>query len=421
MAALMRCSPLLPSLLLALAPVLAQGDTEPPELPAGPRVVFEPAFAAQAAFDRPVFVAYEASDPTGAYVVLQPGHVFRILRDGSSADRRVFLDLSERVFLDHFEEGLLGFQFDPGYAQNGFVWVYWTERTEVREGLQGHGKQVKSNRQSVVSRFAVVAKDGERTVDPASELRVLEVFQPFGNHNGGTIVFGPDGMLYVALGDGGAANDPFGAGQSLATLLGKVLRIDVRRASREQPYVVPTDNPFVGQDGARPEIWCYGLRNPWRIAFDRANGDLWCGDVGQNRLEEVDILVKGGNYGWNFVEGSEVFAARRGGGEAPAGMLPPVAEYPHTDGLSITGGHVYRGTRIPELQGCYVYADFMTLRVWAVRADRAGGKHAVVQLERAPMQVASFAEEPDGELLLTCFLGKAGGVFRMVPAPPAPK
>lgn len=397
-----------------LLPALVAQD-EVPELPAGPTVVYEEAFPGQV-FDRPLYVAFTATDAAHAYVVTQPGKVFVVHRAGG-ADRRVFLDLSQRVFLDHFEEGLLGFQFDPAYADNGLVYVYWTEKIEAREEPMVNGKKQKSNRQSVISRFATTAADGGRVVDPASELRLMEIFQPFGNHNGGTLEFGPDGMLYVALGDGGAANDPFGNGQSKQTLLGKVLRIDVKGASKDKPYAVPADNPFVKEQGARGEIWCYGMRNPWRISFDRATGDLWCGDVGQNKIEEVDRLVKGGNYGWNPMEANEVFTLRKGR-EVPEGVIAPIASYQHSEGVSITGGYVYRGQRIPALQGWFVYGDYQMLKMWACKEDRAGGKHEVVTLARAPMMVSSFAQEPDGELLLTGFDGKKGKVWRMVPGAP---
>ncbi len=408
---------LLASFLLLSAVVVAQDDLpEPGRRAEGPPVEFAPAFPAQEPFDRPLFVAFTPTDADHAYVVTQPGHVFVVPRDGGKSDRRVFLDMTKRVLTDNWEEGLLGFQFDPAYAENGFVYVCWSERVPERAETMGNGKSAKSNRQSVVSRYSTKASDAGRVVDEASELRLLEVFQPFGNHNGGTIVFGPDGMLYIGLGDGGAANDPFANSQSKANLLGKVLRIDVRGATADEPYTVPADNPFVGEAGARGEIWCYGLRNPWRIAFDRATGDLWCADVGQNRIEEVDRLVRGGNYGWNVMEGTEEFRLRRDKGPIPAGLVAPIAEYSHREGLSITGGHVYRGDRIPGLRGWYVYGDFITLRMWAVREDREAGKHEVVTLERAPMQPSSFAEEPDGELLMTGFQGRRGGIFRLVPA-----
>ena len=409
----MRRLPLLVSLCFVFGTACAQ---DPDDLPEGPAIAYEPAFPAQAGFDRPLFVAFAPNDPDMAYVVTQPGQVFRIPRDGSKADRQTFLDLAGKVFTENMEEGLLGFQFDPDYAQNHFVYLCWSERIEPRKEVVANGKEHKSNRQSVIARYEVKTGDAGPVVDLQSELRLLEVFQPFANHNGGTIVFGPDKMLYIALGDGGAANDPFGAGQNKQVLLGKVLRIDVAGATKEKPYAIPKDNPFVAEEGARGEIWCFGLRNPWRIAFDRTTGDLWCGDVGQNRIEEVDRLVKGGNYGWNPMEASEEFQLRKEKTPAPKGVIAPIAEYPHAQGLSITGGHVYRGAKIPGLQGMFVYADWMSLRAWAVKEDRAGGKHQVVTLERVPMQPASFAEEPDGELLVMGFGGKNGKVFRMVPA-----
>ena len=414
----MRSPRYLLSFALLLAPACAQED-ELPALPAGPALAYVDAFPAQKGFDRPLFVAFTKADPQHAYVVTQPGQVFAVPRDGSKDTRRVFLDLGDKVFLDNWEEGLLGFAFDPAHTDNGFVWCCWSERIEQRAEPMGNGKPAKSNRQSVIARYATKAGDGGAVVDLASELRVLEVFQPFGNHNGGTIEFGPDGMLYIALGDGGAANDPFGNSQSKAMLLGKVLRIDVRAASKEKPYAIPADNPFVGEAGARGEIWCYGVRNPWRISFDRANGDLWCGDVGQNRIEEVDRLVKGGNYGWNPMEASQEFDLRRDKSPIPAGLIAPVAEYPHSEGLSITGGYVYRGQVIPALHGWFVYGDFLTLKMWACKEGKDGAAAAVVTLARAPQQIASFAEEPEGELLLTGFDGKKGRVWRLVPAPAA--
>lgn len=401
---------------LLLAVASAQDDAdEASSLPAGPAITYANAFPAQPGFDRPLFVAFTASDPAHAYVVTQPGQVFAVARDGKSAVRHTFFDLGDKVLTDNWEEGLLGFAFDPGYAENGLVFACWSEETENTKGTMGNGKEAKSNRRSVVARYATKLVEGRRVVDLQSELRVLEVFQPFGNHNGGTIVFGPDGMLYVGLGDGGAANDPFGNGQALSMLLGKVLRLDVRKASKEAPYTIPADNPFVGKDGVRGEIWCYGLRNPWRIAFDRKTGALWCGDVGQDRIEEVDLLVKGGNYGWNAFEAGEAFR-RRKDGPVPEGAIAPIAAYPHPDGLSITGGHVYRGTSIPGLDGWFVYGDFMTMKMWACKEGKDAASHQVVQLERAPQMVASFAEEPEGELLVCGFDGKKGVVWRIVRA-----
>ena len=383
-----------------------------PTGPAAPEVQFVPAFSAKAKFDRPLLVEFTATDPEVAYVVTQPGQILRVPRDPAKEEQAVFFDIVGKTWTDNWEEGLLGFAFDPDYATNGQVYVYWTEKIAKTEGVMAGGRKTRSERQSVISRFATKKNEqGAPIVDMASELRLMQIFQPFGNHNGGTIVFGPDKMLYVALGDGGAANDPFGNSQSKAVLLGKVLRIDVRGATADKPYAIPADNPFVQEEGARGEIWCWGVRNPWRITFDRRTGDLWCGDVGQNRIEEVCRLVKGGNYGWNLMEGTEVFKTRKQDLPIPADLVPPVAEYPHAEGLSVTGGYVYRGKAIPALDGWFVYADFSSCKVWACRESQ-GAAASVVALGRVAASPSSFAEEPDGELLVTCFDGK---VYRLVP------
>ena len=395
---------------LFIASASCQDEPEPAELK--PLVEALNAFPEQAKFDRPLLVQFTATDPGSAFVVTQPGQIFRVPRDPKAKERTLFADLVSRVYSgDFWEEGLLGFAFDPDYAQNGFVYVDHSEKTPLQEGEMGPGKKSRSTRRSVIARYGTKVQDFVRVLDPATELRIMVVFQPYPNHNGGTIVFGPDGMLYIAFGDGGAQRDPLNNGQDKGVLLGKVLRIDVRGASADKPYAIPPDNPFVKEAGARGEIWCYGLRNPWRIAFDRETGDLWCGDVGQDRIEEVDRLVKGGNYGWSIMEGSEVFKPNL---PRPPDLIPPVDEYPHADGLSVTGGHVYRGKAIPPLVGRYVYGDFTTMRLWSVKEDRQGGKHDVREIGRAPSQLSSFAEEPDGELLMTCFDGK---VYRLLPVP----
>ena len=377
------------------------------EVPSGPAVRYVDAFPGQEPFQQPLFVAYDAREPESAFVVCQPGYVYRVPRDGARSEREVFLDLSGHVLTKNWEEGLLGFQFDPAYADNDHVWTYWSEEIDEREEPQARGKR-KSNRASIIARYTVVERDGRRVVDVDSELRVLEVFQPFGNHNGGTILFGPDQMLYIALGDGGYKDDVHGNAESLQMLLGKVLRIDVRGATAEAPYVVPADNPFHGVDGARPEIWCYGLRNVWRMSFDRSTGELWAADVGQNRIEEVDLLVRGGFYGWNTFEAGEEFDARRSKLPTPPDAIAPVASYSHREGLSITGGYVYRGAAIPALQGWFVYSDFITKRAWA--CNKSGD---VVKLEGAPFPPSSYSETPDGELLMTCYIQKKGKVYRL--------
>ena len=401
---LFRPLPVVVSSWLCIAALTAQ-DAAPPAFSVEPIRVF----SAQDKFDKPLFVAFHAHHAGRAFVVEQTGKVWSVAHEAEEATRELFLDLSPRVLTEGWEEGLLGFQFDPAYETNGRLWCYFSERMDSTQGEVRPGRKTKSSRRSVIARYDTKTDEkGVRTVDVASEFVVMKVFQPFPNHNGGTILFGPDAMLYIALGDGGAANDPFKLGQDKSSLLGKVLRIDVRNATAEKPYEIPADNPFVGEAEARGEIWCYGLRNPWRIAFDRQTGDLWCGDVGQDRLEEVDLLVKGGNYGWNVMEGSEHF---RKNAEVPSDVIAPVAEYPHRDGVSVTGGHVYRGKALPEIQGAYVYGDFATFRIWAVTPASADKKALVREIGRAPAQLSSFAEEPDGELLITCFDGK---VYRLM-------
>jgi glucose/arabinose dehydrogenase len=387
-------------------------DAEPDEL--RPLAEAVNAFPSQAKFDHPLQVEFTSADPDFAYVVTQPGLIFRVPRRADASARTVFADLKSKVYYgDFWEEGLLGFAFDPDYLANGWVYVDHTEKTPMQEGMVSPTKKGKSTRRSVIARYATRIEDGVRVLDPTTELRILVQFQPYANHNGGTIVFGPDKMLYIAFGDGGAQRDPSDNGQDKTTLLGKVLRIDVRGATAERPYAIPADNPFVqpsGHDGgARGEIWCYGLRNPWRIAFDRGTGDLWCGDVGQDDIEEVDRLVKGGNYGWSLMEGTAVFKKTA---VPTTGLIPPIAEYKHPIGQSVTGGYVYRGKAIPALVGSYVYCDFVTSHLWCVREDREHGKHAVREIGRTPITPSSFAEEPDGELLLTCFDGR---IYRLMP------
>ncbi|MGK0153554.1 MAG: glucose/arabinose dehydrogenase [Neolewinella sp.] len=412
MTALFRHASLLTLATLVALPCHAQQDAD--VIKDGPAIAYEDAFPGQDSFKQPLFVAFHETDAESAYVVTQPGFIYRIPRDGQKSEREVFLDLSKQVFTENWEEGLLGFQFDPDYANNHFVWTYWSEKIEARTEPMGRGKR-KSNRQSIIARYTVKEAGGKRSVDLSTELRVLEVFQPFGNHNGGTILFGPDSMLYITFGDGGAANDPYGNSESLAMLLGKVLRIDVRNASADEPYKIPKDNPFVATEGARGEIWCYGLRNIWRMSFDRETNELWAGDVGQGRIEEVDRLVKGGFYGWNTYEAHEEFGKRRGKQPTPKDHILPIASYAHSEGVSITGGHVYRGKKIPGLQGYFVYADFITKRAWACREGKDGGQD-VVRLKSAAFPPSSYAEEPDGELLMTVFIGKKGKIFRLVPA-----
>jgi glucose/arabinose dehydrogenase len=328
-----------------------------------------------ATFERMLGFATIPGAADEAVVVTQGGEIWRVSLSDSFSPKE-FGDVSDRVidYRAENEGGLLGLAFSPDFRLDGRVYLYFTAGDP---------------RRSVLSRFQVVGD----VMDVESETVLLEVPQPFGNHNGGQITFGPDGYLYVALGDGGSAGDPEGNGQDLSTLLGSILRLDVSG----EDYAVPPDNPFVDTPGARPEIYAYGLRNPWRFSFDRASGDLWAGDVGQNRWEEVDRIAPGANYGWNVMEGFECFEPSDCD---TGGLESPRAVYGREDGCSVTGGYVYRGTSMPELNGWYVYGDYCSGKIWAV--DTADDS-APVLLADSGLPIASFGELPDGELLVLTF------------------
>lgn len=324
-----------------------------------------------------------AGDGSGRLFVIEQAGLVRVVVDGALLPEP-YLDIRERVGDERSEQGLLGLAFHPRYAQNGYFFVNYT-------GTQGD---------TVISRFQVSDSDPNRA-DPGSEMRLLNVPQPFANHNGGAVVFGPDGYLYLGLGDGGSAGDPMSNGQSLANLLGKILRIDVDGGA---PYAIPPGNPFL-DGGGQPEIWAYGLRNPWRISFDRATGDLYIGDVGQNQWEEINFQpagVPGGvNYGWSYFEGSHPYQ-----GNPPSGaqLIPPILEYSHDLGCSVTGGFVYRGSQLPAWQGIYFFADYCSGRVWGALQD-AGGSWQQEFLFAGLGRVSSFGEDASGELYLVDHTG----------------
>ena len=340
----------------------------------------------------PVHLTAPAGDPR-LFVVEKGGRVL-VIREGDVLDRP-FLDIQALVSRAS-EQGLLSIAFHPDYASNGRFFVSYTN-------LAGDTR---------IAEYRVSADPDVADPDPVGT--ILAVDQPFQNHNGGLIVFGPDGMLYVGLGDGGDAADPEENGQDLGTLLGKILRLDVDGAA---PYEVPPDNPFVGQGGARGEIWAYGLRNPWRFSFDRANGDLYVADVGQSDVEEVNAVASseagGENYGWDLMEGSRCFEPSQGCDQS--GLTLPVEEYGHEGGAcSVTGGHAYRGTALPDLQGVYFYGDFCA---GFVRSFRFSGGAATQPLDRPGLappegQLSSFGEDAAGELYV---LSAAGSVYKVVP------
>jgi glucose/arabinose dehydrogenase len=324
-----------------------------------------------------LLVTSAPGQPGRLYVVQQGGRI-RILERGRT--RGTFLNLSSRVTAGG-EQGLLGLAFHPGYARNGRFFVYYTDR---------------SGDQRVVEYRRASATRG----NPRSARRLLTMDDPYSNHNGGHLAFGPDGHLYIGTGDGGSGGDPHDNGQSPDSLLGKLLRIDVDARSGGRPYGIPDGNPFAG-GGGRPEIYAYGLRNPWRFSFDRQRGDLWIGDVGQGAFEEIDYrragTGAGANFGWNAFEGRLAF----GGGPLRGGAhVGPVAQYSHGKGCSVTGGHVYRGSKVPALRGRYAFADYCTGRLWTMRAgpNPGGLREETGRLGVSLGNVTSFGEGPAGEL-----------------------
>lgn len=322
------------------------------------------------------------------FIVEQPGAI-RIVRDGQLLEQP-FLDLRERVVDAANEQGLLGLAFHPDFDQNGAFFVNYTGQ----------------NGDTFVSRF-VVSGDPDRA-DPASERILLTVDQPFANHNGGGMVFGPDGYLYLSTGDGGSAGDPRGNAQDLSTLLGKLLRIDVDAGDF---YAVPADNPFIERQDARPEIWAYGLRNPWRFAFDAATGDLFIADVGQNAWEEVNFepadSAGGRNYGWDFREGAHPFEGDPGGRD----LVDPVAEYGREFGCSVTGGPVVRAPSLPAWRGVVLYGDFCSGIVWGL-LRAAEGRWLNERLYSTDLNITSFGVDAAGEVYL---LHRGGSVHRLIP------
>lgn len=354
------------------------------------------AFPALPRFEQPVDLQAPPNGSNRLFVVEQPGRIRAFDNDAGAAAAPVFLDLTGRVLFGG-EQGLLGLAFHPRYAENGYFYVNYTAGNP---------------RRTVIARYRADPADPARA-EVASEQVLLEVAQPFSNHNGGQLAFGPDGYLYAALGDGGSGGDPQGHGQNRATLLGAILRLDVDRAEGGRAYAIPPDNPFVGAlcgpAGCREEIYAYGLRNPWRMSFDPPTGVLWAGDVGQGSYEEIDRIERGANYGWNRMEGFHCFPI--GSSCDQAGLTLPVFEYDHSRGdRSITGGYVYRGPGVPELTGRYVYADFVSGRIWALRTDTAPVQNAL--LADTDLSIASFGTDAVGELYVLAFDGR---LYRLRP------
>lgn len=335
--------------------------------------------------DQPVHLTHAGDGSGRLFVVEQPGRI-RIVRGGTLLPAP-FLDIGPRV-LAGGEQGLLSVAFHPRYATTGRFFVNYTRRPDGA---------------SVIAEYRVSAGHPD-VADPASARELLVVPQPYSNHNGGLNLFGPDGFLYIGLGDGGSAGDPQNRAQNLGEVLGKLLRIDVDGGS---PYAIPRDNPFVGRAGARPEIYAYGLRNPWRFSFDRCDGRLFLADVGQGAREEVDLIRPGGNYGWRIMEGSLCFTPPSGCDRT--GLALPIAEYEtHTWGCAVTGGFVYRGTAFAALHGWYLFGDYCSGRIWGLRPE--GGGWAMTLLHQQAVRISSFGEDQAGELYL---VDHGGAVYRI--------
>jgi len=322
------------------------------------------------------------------FVVEQPGRI-RVVEQGQLLSE-AFLDIAGRVGSQGNEQGLLGLAFHPRFSQNGHFYVNYTD-------LQGD---------TVIARFQT-GTDLQHA-DPASEQILLTVDQPYANHNGGATAFGPDGYLYLGLGDGGSAGDPQGNAQSPWSLLGKVLRLDVDGVL---PYAIPPGNPFVQQDGA-PEVWALGLRNPWRFAFDRVTGDFYLGDVGQNTWEEIDFQPAaaggGANYGWDLREGRHDYQ-----GSFDPTLVEPIAEYSHDQGCSVTGGVVVRSPSLPAWQGVYLFGDYCSGKVWGLLREPTGAWRQAL-LYQTGSSITSFGEDSLGEVYL---LDRGGTVYRLTPRP----
>jgi glucose/arabinose dehydrogenase len=383
--------------------------------------------------ERPMWLS-ESPDGTGRlFVVYQDGKIVIAKKGSDGSDAKEFFNIEDRN--PHFEneDGLMSIAFHPGFATNGLFYVYYNQKNKPAdiERLRG-GLPLSYPFRSVISEFKVSATNAD-AADMKSERILLEVQQPFSNHKGGELAFGPDGYLYLGLGDGGAGNDPFGSGQNTATLLAKMLRVDVNtratvgggKKSHELQYGIPSDNPFVhepdmGGMGTRKEIYAYGFRNPWRYSFDRQTGALWVGDVGQDIWEEVDLVNKGENYGWNVREGAHHFKP----GPVGAQYVDPVIEYSHRKDLQaqgmfpdhptgncVIGGYVYRGKQFPSLNGIYLYADYSPGTVYGLRYDTDAKKvTAHGQMFKQTDGITSFGEDGDGEVYV---LMQGGKIFQV--------
>jgi glucose/arabinose dehydrogenase len=383
-----------PALLLLQAMFVFGGDAPPADdLPTIKLVKPYP----KRVFNRPLFVGH-AGDGSGRLFLLEQDGKILILPKEPEGEPAVFFNIVGKTTRVDNEEGLLSFAFDPNFKTNGFFYVWYSVATP---------------HQNVLARFSV-SKTNPNVADMASEKILIEVPKPFGNHNGGTVLFGKDGYLYLSIGDGGKGDDPYRNAQNLNSHLGKILRIDVSKEENGKPYAIPKDNPFAGRADAKPEVYALGCRNMWRMSFDRETGALFAGDVGQDKWEEVDLIVKGGNYGWNLREGRVKFerSPDAAASEKVENFTNPIWMYDRKMGTSITGGYVYRGKRIPALVGAYVCGDYTLGNIFGVKLkdNKAVGEKILLN---QPKNICSFGEDADGELYVMMF---DGNLFEIHPA-----
>jgi len=357
---------------------------------------------AQLSFTQPVFLTEIPDQSNRIAVVEKAGKIFVFQKsaDPGPGDLSLFLDISGNV-ISSGEQGLLGLAFDPNYASNGHFYVYYSGNS-LTPGI------------STVSRFTN-SNPSNNSVNTSTEEIILQVAQPYSNHNGGMIAFGPDDMLYIALGDGGSGGDPLNSGQDTATLLGNILRINVHGSpAAGLSYSIPIDNPFIngGPDGSatRPEIFAYGFRNPWRFSFDALNGFLFAGDVGQNTREEIDAVISGENYGWRIMEGNLCFNPSNCD---PTGLTLPLIDYGRDQGNAVTGGYVYFGEQVPDLYGMYIYGDYGSGKIWGLRYDGNSVNGPYVLVEVSGLNISSFGQDKSGEVYILDIFG--GGIYVLRP------
>jgi len=362
------------------------------DIPTGD-IALNPAFP-NLSFNKPVEMVQPPGDGSRWYLLEKAGLVWMFTNDSGTSVTALSLDLTDRVN-DTGEGGLLGMAFHPSFSGSGDVFLYYTET--------GPGPN------TPISKLARFAMNTSGVLDSTTRFEILSVSQPATNHNGGKIAFGPDGFLYVGLGDGGGSSD--GRAQDTTTLLGSMLRIDVDNQDPGLDYAIPSDNVFANSNTNAREIFAWGLRNPWRWSFDRTTGSLWAGDVGQGSWEEVDLVTLGGNYGWDIKEGDHCFSPPVGCNET--GLLDPIVEYGRTQGRSITGGYVYRGSSIPQLNGTYLFGDWGSGRLWGFNIDQSPPD--VVLFEETGLSIVSFAEDLDGELYVLDY--SSGKIFQVVVTP----